>query len=279
MAKERMNLIVIHQNCRFSWILHLSWWTKKWFIFWSQFESIVWWTFIETVSLEFAHGIPLIKYPSIHDHKMNPIITFGVQVSLDSLSSSLRPQTQELFINFALHEELSRLQIPLAWIPPDFVVRESFHMRPIARDLSHATIFVDIHRNETRCDAFQRPFATSVPRVQRVPVFNSDSEPNESEATVVIGPSVRSSNCVLEDYDSDSPTKTYTTFAMTDFHILNDFTFFPTNGIHLCRFDTSFPISPDFWTVRFVFYLNDNVLFEICESQPAWSIERSAILH
>jgi hypothetical protein len=162
---------------------------------------------------------------------------------------------QDFFIDFILKEQLTsnrslalaKLRIPLSWISPDFVVRESFHLCPTANSVDYAFIFVDIHRNEANCEPFQRPFTMCVPHAQRIPAFSPHFEPNESDVKIIAHPAIQTYNCVLEDFDPEIIQPNYVTLVMDGLHILRDFEFFPAVAeTRLRSLNPMIPISPDF---------------------------------
>jgi hypothetical protein len=184
-----------------------------------------------------------------------PLTGLTFLIPTTEASFPLSPASQNFFIDFILKEQLpsnrsldlARLRIPFSWIPPDFVVRESFHLCPIADGLDQAFVFVDIHRNEANCEPFQRPFAMTVPHTQRVPAFNPRFEPNASNVEIVIHPAVQPYNCVLDDFDPQISQPNYVTLMMDGLHVLKGFKFFPTDAQTPLRSLTpTIPISPDF---------------------------------
>ena len=83
-------------------------------------------------------------------------------------------------ISLYKREEIGHLRIPFAWLTPNGVVRESFHMKAAggAQGLK-IVLHVEIHLNENESEPFDAPLAVIKPRDERSPAFNEDFESQE----------------------------------------------------------------------------------------------------
>ena len=83
-------------------------------------------------------------------------------------------------ISLYKREEIGRLRVPFAWLTPNGVVRESFHMKAIggAQGLK-IVLHVEIHLNENESEPFEAPLAVIKPREERSPAFNEEFESQE----------------------------------------------------------------------------------------------------
>jgi hypothetical protein len=178
------------------------------------------------------------------------------------------PLSADGFIDFALSDgssELAILRLPASWLPRDCVVREAFHMRPIANELPSPILFLDIHRNDSSGEQLTAPLSQSVPTRQRVPKFSELGEPIMAEWSPVILPKVPESAPgpdgsdadikarkpqlmekrrlqlpeyarQLDGFDPEIPARAYQTMETTGLHVLEDFSFFPTNEMVAGRY-------------------------------------------
>jgi hypothetical protein len=64
--------------------------------------------------------------------------------------------------------ELAIVRIPLDWIAPNTVVRESFPMTPVATGFGAATIFLKLHKDESNGNPFSAPLAPISPRANSI---------------------------------------------------------------------------------------------------------------
>jgi hypothetical protein len=67
--------------------------------------------------------------------------------------------------------DLARLDIPLDWLPPGLVVRESFRMRALAK-LAPPLLFLEAHRLEGGGEPWFAPLGQILPRSQIPPTFD-----------------------------------------------------------------------------------------------------------
>jgi hypothetical protein len=85
--------------------------------------------------------------------------------------------------------ELAKLAIPLDWFPPNYVVRESFHMYSLNSSIEVAVLFLEIHRRESADTMpWTAPYATIVPRSRIAASFTGDSETAEFESPIAVPP-------------------------------------------------------------------------------------------
>jgi hypothetical protein len=151
------------------------------------------------------------------------------------------------FLDFALTDEssnLAHLRLPVAWLPRNCVMREAFHMQPLTCDLSNPILFLDVHYDDNSAGPFTAPLAPSVPTRRRVPKFGDLGQPSATDWEVVLMHEVADYARQLDGFNPDIPAREYRSVEMEGLHVLEDFSFFPSNDMTAARYleATSMPV-------------------------------------
>jgi hypothetical protein len=81
--------------------------------------------------------------------------------------------------------DLAIVRLPLAWFPPNTVVRDSFPMKPLSHGFETVVIFLKVHRDENESELFSAPLATILPRLnQSFDQFTLSRMPTSSPSLV-----------------------------------------------------------------------------------------------
>jgi hypothetical protein len=138
----------------------------------------------------------------------------------------------------------------------------------MANELPSPILFLDIHRSDSSGEQFTAPLSQSVPTRQRVPKFSELGEPIMAEWSPAILPEAPESAPEpagsgadikarklrlmeirrlqlpeyarrLDGFDPKIPARAYQSMKTTGLHVLEDFSFFPTNEMAARRYLTA----------------------------------------